>query len=60
MKLNRGQQDFLSDKLGDFGNLIGTGSLLASFFTEKVGVLPVVGGFIICVACYLYAIYLRR
>ncbi len=55
MQLNRSQQDFLSDKLGDFGNLVGTRSPLASFFTDKVGVLPVVGGFIICVACYLYA-----
>jgi hypothetical protein len=39
MKLNHGQQDFLSGKLGDFGNVVGTGSLLASFFTEKVGIL---------------------
>jgi hypothetical protein len=60
MKLNERQQDFLSDKLGDFGNLVGTGSLLSSFFTEKVGILPVVGGFIICIAFYVFATYLRR
>ncbi|MDZ7362550.1 MAG: hypothetical protein ONB46_17780 [candidate division KSB1 bacterium] len=60
MKLNDKQQEFLSDKLGDFGNLVGTGSLLSTFFTEKVGWLPFVGGFVICIACYLYAVYLRR
>jgi hypothetical protein len=60
MKLNEKQRDFLSDKLGDFGNVVGTGSLLASFFTEKVGWLPVVGGFIIWIACYLVALYMRR
>jgi hypothetical protein len=60
MKLNEKQQDFLSDKLGDFGNVIGTGSLLSAFFTEKVGWLPALGGLIIWTAFYLYAIYLRR
>ncbi|GEM_PF-5784504 len=60
MKLNDKQQEFLSDKLGDFGNLVGTGSLLSSFFTEKVGWLPALGGLIIWVAFYWYAIYLRR
>jgi len=43
MQLNEKQQDFLSDKLGDFGNVIGTGSLLSAFFTEKVGWLPALG-----------------
>ena len=58
MKLNRSQQDFLSDKLDDFGNVVGTGSLLASFFTETVGVLPVVGGFIICIVFYFICLQL--
>ncbi len=37
MKLNRNQQDFLSDKLGDFGNLRGTGVLVLASVAEKVG-----------------------
>lgn len=60
MKLNRSQQDFLSDKLGEFGNLVGTGVIVLSFFTQRVGWLPVVVGIVICIACYSVALYLRR
>ncbi|MGH7597810.1 MAG: hypothetical protein ACREOI_15785 [bacterium] len=60
MQLNERQQDFLSDKLSEFGNLIGTGVIVLSFFTERVGWLPVVVGIVICIACYAVALYLRR
>jgi amino acid permease len=60
MKLNRSQQDFLRDKLGDFGNLMGTGVLVLASVAEKVGWRPIVIGIVICVACYAYALYLRK
>ncbi|MCI0690648.1 hypothetical protein L0337_01430 [candidate division KSB1 bacterium] len=60
MKLNRSQQDFLSDKLGDFGNLVGTGVFVLAAFAEKVGWFPVVGALVIWIGCYLLALYLRR
>jgi hypothetical protein len=60
MKLNRSQQDFLRDKLGDFGNLMGTGVLVLASVAEKVGWRPIVSGIVICVACYAYALYLRK
>lgn len=56
MKLNRSQQDFLSDKLGDFGNLMGTGVLILASFAEKVGWFPIVGAVIVCIALYLIAL----
>jgi len=60
MKFNERQQDFLSDKLGDFGNLVGTGVIVLSFFTQKVGWLPIGGGVVICITCYAVALYLRK
>ena len=60
MKLNERQQDFLSDKLGDFGNLIGTGVLVLAAVAEKAGWFPIVGAVIICITLYLFALYLRR
>jgi amino acid permease len=60
MRMNEKQRDFLSDKLGDFGNLVGTGVIGLSFFTAKVGWLPIGAGIVICVACYAYALYLRK
>jgi hypothetical protein len=37
MRLNERQQDFFSDKLGDFGNLVGTGVIVLSFLLKKSG-----------------------
>jgi amino acid permease len=60
MRLNEKQQDLLSDKLGDFGNLIGTGVVVLSFFTARVGWLPVIAGRAICIVCCAYVLYLGR
>ena len=60
MKFNERQQDFLSDKLGDFGNLIGTGVVVLAAVAEKVGWFSIVGALIVCLTLYLVALYLRR